>query len=212
MSMHIGIIGSGTVGTTLARGFANCGHAVTLGTRHPADHQALEPAVHVASFADAARAGEVLLLAVKWSAIDDVLALAGPANFAGKVLIDTSNPLVYRDGRPAAIELPAAGSAAQLLAAVLPETRIVKAFNTVGAGLMVDPDLPGGPPDMFVCGDDEAAKALVARLCADVRYPAYDVGPLARAAELEHLAFLWITIALRGTTGGHAFTLLRRNP
>jgi predicted dinucleotide-binding enzyme len=70
--------------------------------------------------------------------------------------------------------------------------------------------LPDGPPDMFICGDDAEAKSVVAGLCAELAFPAFDVGALARSAQLEQLAWLWISIALQGTTGGHAFRLLRR--
>lgn len=207
--MKIGIIGSGSVGTTLAPAFAERKHDVVLGTRHPDDHRRLEPAVRVGSFADAAMHGDVVILAVRWSAIDDVLASAGTGNLAGKVLVDTSNPLTYADGRPTGIVMPAEGSAAQRLARLVPGARIVKAFNTVGAGLMVAPQLPGGPPDMFVCGDDAAAKGIVAGLCAELAYPALDVGPLARAPQLEHLAWPWISIAMTGAYKTHAFALLR---
>ncbi len=207
--MKIGIVGSGDVGKTLARGFAERGHDVVLGTRHPAEHQDVATFARVESFADAATHGDVVVLAVRWLAIDDVLAAIPAGALDGKVLIDATNPLGYRDGRPDGIVTPPEGSAAQHVAARVPGARVVKAFNIVGAGLMVAPQLPGGPPDMFMCGDDDAAKAIVASLCAELAYPAFDVGPLARAAELEHLALLWIGIAMSGRAHGHAFKLLR---
>jgi NADPH-dependent F420 reductase len=206
--MNIGIVGSGDVGKTLARGFAERGHGVVLGTRHPADHQDLLPLVGVGSFADAAAHGDTIVLAVRWTALDDVLATIPAGALDGKVLIDATNPLTYRSGRPAAVEVPAEGSAAQRIAKLVPGARVVKAFNIVGAGLMVAPQLPGGPPDMFICGDDETAKAIVSGLCAELAYPAFDVGPLARAAQLEALAMLWIAIAMTGKQNGHAFKLL----
>ena len=207
--MTIGIVGSGAVGTTLARGLSERGHQVTLGTRHPDDHRALEPAVRIGAFADAARDGEVVILAVRWSAVDDVFAAIGPETLRGKVLIDASNPLRYENGRPVGLETPAEGSAGQRVAALAPGARVVKAFNVVGAGMMVAPQIAGGPPDMFVCGDDADAKRVVSRLCDDLGYPALDVGPLARAAELEHLAMLWISLAMTGAFAKHAFALLR---
>jgi len=208
--MNIGIIGSGAVGTTLARGFSGRGHHVVLGTRHPEQHAELEPAVRVGSFADAAQHGEVIVVAVRWAGLDDTLAAVPPSAFGGKVVIDTSNPLAYADGRPTGLVTPAEGSAGKHVAALLPSARVVKAFNTVGAGLMIEPSFASGRPDMFMCGDDDAAKTTVAALCDDVGYPALDVGPLDRAADLEHLAWLWISLAMTGRYEAHAFALLRR--
>jgi NADPH-dependent F420 reductase len=180
-----------------------------LGTRHEGDHQDLAPLVKVASFDKAAAHGDVVVLAVRWLAVSDVLASISAASLDGKILIDATNPLAYRDGRPIGIDLPLEGSAAQRIAALAPGARVVKGFNTVGAALMVAPQIPGGPPDMFICGDDDDAKRVVARLCEELAYPAFDVGPLALAAQLEQLAALWIAIARGGKATGHAFKLLR---
>jgi 8-hydroxy-5-deazaflavin:NADPH oxidoreductase len=207
--MNIGIVGSGEVGKTLARGFAERGHPVVLGTRHVAEHQDLAPLVEVASFDKAAAHGEVVVLAVRWAAVGEVLGSISAAALNGKILVDATNPLTYRDGRPTGIEVPLEGSAAQRIAALAAGARIVKGFNTVGAGLMVAPQIAGGPPDMFICGDDEDAKRVVASLCDELAYPPFDVGPLALAAQLEQLGMLWIAIAMGGRAKGHAFKLLR---
>ncbi|HTD34301.1 MAG TPA: NADPH-dependent F420 reductase [Candidatus Elarobacter sp.] len=208
--MNIGILGSGAVGTTLARGFSARGHDVALGTGHPEDHRALEPAVRVGSFAQAAAHGDLVVLAVRWSAVDAILAELPAGALDGKIVVDTSNPLAYDGGRPSGVRIPPEGSAGQHVAMLLPRAHVVKAFNTVGAALMVDPQLPGGPPDMFICGDDDDAKRKVAELCEALRYPALDVGSLAMSAQLEHLAWLWISLAMTGRFDAHAFALLRR--
>ena len=208
--MKIGIVGAGNVGKSLGGGFAARGHDVVLGSRNPGEKDELPAGTRAASFADAARHGEVVVLSVPWRAIDAVLDAIPLDAVAGKVLADTSNPLTSRDGRPAGLAMPPEGSAAQHVAARFPAARVVKAWNTVGAPFMVDPQFPNGPPDMLICGDDAAAKATIARLCDDLRYPAFDAGDLTMAGELEHLAWIWISIMLSGRTKGHAFKLLRR--
>ena len=207
--MKIGMLGSGSVGQTLAKGFAARNHDVVLGTGHPDEHRDLEPAVRVADFATAAKHGDAVVLAVSWSAVAAVIAAATPEALSGKLVIDTTNPLRFGPNGLLGLDAPPEGSAGQFVAARLPDARVVKAFNVVGAPLMVAPNLPGGPPDMFICGDDASAKETVATLCAELAYPAFDVGGLDRSGLLESLAMLWISLTMTGRAHDHAFKLLR---
>lgn len=159
-----------------------------LETRHPAEHRDLEPLMTVGSFADAAQHGELVVLAVRRQVVEDALEATGKHRLAGKIVIDTSSSLRFGARGPTA-DVPAEGSAGQRVAALLPNSRIVKAFNVVGAALMVEPTFAEGKLDMFICGNDEAAKLVVAGLCDDVGYTAFDVGA--------------------GRAKNHAFKLLR---
>lgn len=209
--MTIGILGSGDVGRTLGAGFAARGHAVTLGTRSPdrddLQQWADDTGTTVASFADAAAAGDLLVLAVSWDGIENAIDLIGPQRCAGKTVLDATNPLDFSDGT---LRLAVTGedSSGERVQAWLPDAHVVKCFNTVGAPLMVDPDLAGGPPTMFFCGDDNEAKATAAEILDDFGWEAVDLGGIACSRYLDALAVIWITHAMRKGGGGHAFKLL----
>lgn len=212
--MNIGVIGSGVVGQTLASGFAKKGHRVTIGSREPEKLRAWRdekaPDVALADFAGAARAGEVVILAVLGGAAEAALDAAGLDNLAGKVVIDTNNPIA---GPPVDGVLPyftqPGDSLMERLQRKAPAARLVKAFSSVGNAFMIDPPFAGGPPTMFICGDDAAAKATVTRLLQEVGWEAEDVGgaPLARA--IEPLCQLWCAPGFLRGQWTHAFKLLK---
>lgn len=212
--MTVGILGAGTVARALGRGFAARGHAVRLSSRTPgrADHHewtaATEGDVAVVSFREAAVFGDLLVLATAWEGTESTLQQAGPDAFRGKVVLDTTNPLDFSDGSPRLAVQEASGSIVQRW---LPGALVVKAFNTVGAGLMVDPDLPGGPPTMFLAGQDAGAKATAAGIARDFGWAPLDVGPIDRSRHLDHLAVLWILNA-RAHGREQAFKVLGVDP
>jgi predicted dinucleotide-binding enzyme len=153
--------------------------------------------------------GDTVILAVRGAAdaVGGVLdGAGGPEAFAGRIVIDVTNPLVFGDTGPA-LE-PGEGSGGERLQHRLPEAKVVKAFNTVGNTLMVDPQLPGGPPVMFIAGDDEGAVATVGAVLAELGWRWLNVGGIERSAELEALCILWVAIGARSGSWGHAFTLL----
>jgi 8-hydroxy-5-deazaflavin:NADPH oxidoreductase len=210
-----GVLGSGDVGRVLAAGLASRGVAVTLGTGRPDDDDlrtwASGAGVTLGGFAEAAAAGDVVVLAVRGAsdALGGVLdAAGGPDAFAGKVLVDVTNPLVFGDGPPPALEVGHQDSGGERLQRRLPGARVVKAFNTVGNSLMVDPELPGGPPTMFIAGDDDAAKATVAAILEAFGWRALDVGGIERSRELESLCILWVAVGVKTGTWAHAITLV----
>ena len=213
MSVHIGVIGSGTVGQTLAAGYARHGHPVTIGTREPAKLAAFaeaNPGVTVGDVAAAADA-EVVILAVQGAAAVEALALAGHERLAGKVVIDTCNPIA---GGPVAGIVPyftgPGDSLMQRLQAAVPAARFVKAFNSVGNAFMIDPVFPKGPPTMFICGNDAAAKSTVAGLLAEVGWEVEDVGGAVAAGPIEALCQLWCAPGFLRNDWSHAFALLKR--
>jgi predicted dinucleotide-binding enzyme len=132
------------------------------------------------------------------------LRLAGPANLAGKVLIDATNPLDFGGGAPK-LALGFSTSGGEQVQAWVPHARVVKAFNTVGNGMMVKPGLATAPT-MFIAGDDGAAKETVTGLLREFGWQASDLGGLAAARYLEPFAMVWITHAIRNNTWMFALT------
>jgi 8-hydroxy-5-deazaflavin:NADPH oxidoreductase len=210
---RVGVVGSGSVGRALAAGSASRGHEVTIGTRDPEQNEDLQAwaaqheNVAIGSFAATAEAGEIVVLATRGTAVEEAIETAGRQRFAGKLVIDATNPLDFSGGGPA-LALGHADSGGETVQRALPDARVVKAFNTVNAGLMVDPGLPNGPHPMFIAGDDEGAKATVAEILSDFGWKAYDVGGIERSRELESLVILWVAIGQRRGAWDHAFTLV----
>jgi predicted dinucleotide-binding enzyme len=210
----IGVLGSGDVGRVLSAGFASLGHQVMLGSREP-DSDKLEAwrdgaKVATGTFEETARFGELLVLATLWTGTRSALDLAGPANFDGKILIDVTNPLDFSKGVPPSLALGHTDSGGEQVQRWLPGARVVKAWNTVGNANMIRPQLPGGPPDMFICGNDAGAKTRVRQILGDFGWPAVDIGGIEGARELEPMCILWVKIAVATGTWTHAFKVLRR--
>jgi predicted dinucleotide-binding enzyme len=211
---RVGVIGSGSVGRALAAGFASRGHEVTIGTRHPEENDDLQAwaaqhdNVAIGSFAAAAEGGEIVVLATRGTAVEQAIATAGPQHLAGKVVIDATNPLDFSGGGPA-LAVGHTDSGGEIVQRAIPDAHVVKAFNTVGNGLMVDPQLPGSRPTMFIAGDDVAAKATVADALNDFGWDALDIGRIEQSRQLESLCLLWVAAAgARGGRYDHAITLV----
>lgn len=206
----IAVLGSGNVGRALARGLAVAGHQVTLGTREPGRPELAEWAagaggVALADSLAAVGGAEVVLVATAWDGTEEALAAVAPA-LDGKVLVDVTNPLRFTTRLELAVGFTDSGG--EQVQRWAPGARVVKAFNTVGFELMDHPDLPGGPPTLFVAGDDAGAKADVAALAADLGWAVHDCGGLVAARLTEPLALLWIEHAIRSGSRRHAFRLL----
>ena len=214
--MKIGILGTGDVGRALANAFIALGHEVKMGSRDPHNEKAVEWAstaginASTGTFADTAKFGDVIVLALLWSGAENALKLAGPENFAGKVVIDAINPLVFEPGKPPALALGHTDSAGERVQRWLPAAHVVKAFNSVGHAHMFKPDFPGGPPDMFIAGNDAAAKQTVTGILHDFGWSTIDVGGIEGARLLEPLCILWVGYGMRTGTWNHAFKLLRK--
>ena len=199
--MRVGVLGSGEVGQTLGSGFAEAGHDVVVGTREP-DRPALAAwrdqvgrRIRLASFSDAARHGEWLVLAVGGGVAEAVVDLAGPAHLAGKLLLDVTNPLDFSRGMPPGLLFGMTDSVGERLQRKLPNTRVVKVFNTVPRTLMVHPRLAGGGARMLIAGNDAAAKAQTAEILAAFGWPGViDVGGIEAARWLEALVPLWVRV------------------
>ena len=210
---RFGVLGSGEVGQALAKGIAADGHEVRIGSRTPAKLAKFSKRTGIAagSFAEVAAWGQALVLAVAGTAAVDAIELAGADNLAGKLVIDTTNPIDREppeDGVLRYFTGPNESLMEQLQSAY-PGARFVKAFNSVGSGLMVHPILSGGPPTMFYCGNDAEAKAIVAQLVERLGWEGADMGGAVAARALEPLAQLWCIPGFREDDWTHAFRLLR---
>jgi predicted dinucleotide-binding enzyme len=209
--MKIGVLGSGDVGTTLARGFKDAGHDVRIGSREGNKLAAFskESGVPEGTFADVAGFAEVVVLAVKGGAAVE-LVKGLPGSLANKVVIDTTNPIA---GAPENGMLPyftaANESLLQRLQQAVPAARFVKAFNSVGSGFMVRPRFAAGKPAMFICGDDAAAKGTVTQLLTELGWQAEDVGPAALGHAVEALCQLWCAPGFLRNDWAHAFAMFR---
>jgi predicted dinucleotide-binding enzyme len=200
--MNIAIIGSGNVGGALAQALGRAGHGVRFGTRTPDPGKANE-----ATVADVVQQADLTILAVPFDAAADVIAAAG--GFAGKLLIDATNPLGMRDGA-LGLTMGFDTSGAERIAALAPKARVFKAFNQTGFENMADARRYPSRPAMFVAGDDETAKPTVMTLVADAGFEAIDAGGLRAARLLEPLAMLWISLArMRGLGPNFTFTVQR---
>ena len=212
--MKVGIIGSGVVAQSLGDGFRKHGHEVMLGTRDSAkldDWSARNPGAQVGSFADVAKFGELVVLAVKGTVAAQALRSAGPENFAGKPIIDACNPIADApivDGVLKFFVGPNE-SLMQQLQSRFPDGRFVKAFSCVGSALMVNPQLEGGPPTMFICGNDEAAKNIVREVLDQFGWETADMGSAEAARAIEPLCILWCIPGFARNDWMHAFKLLR---
>lgn len=203
--MKIGVIGAGNVGGALARRWDLNGHDILLGVRDlnkPALQMLLKvTSIKAGTIAEAVAFGEVVVIATPAAAVDGVIAAGG--DWSGKIVIDTMNRL-----GPAPADTT--GSVAGDLARLIPQAKVVKAFNSLGAELLLNPTFGAEMVSLFICGDDDAAKETVARLAEEISYDVVDCGPLASAVHLEHMAKLWIFLARRDQNRDFAFKLMRR--
>ena len=209
--MKIAVLGAGNVGGALGKLWAGRGHEVRFGVPDPRSQKttallaSMGGRAQAGSNREAAGVSEVVVLSVPWPAAEQAIRDCG--DLKSKVVIDCTNPL-RADFQGLAVGTTT--SAAEQVAA-WSGAKVVKAFNTLGAGNFGQAEFAGTRADGFYCGDDEAAKAKVKPLIADIGLNPVDVGPLRNARLLEPLAMLWIDLALNQEWGtNHAFKLLRR--
>jgi predicted dinucleotide-binding enzyme len=212
--MRVGILGSGEVGQALAKGFVDRGHDVLLGTRNPTGRRPkawvseVKGKASVGTYDEAARHGEVIVLATPGDAAEASVRAAGLRNFKGKLLIDVTNPLVFRGSEPG-LRFGIEDSLGERLQRLLPDAKVVKAFNTVPSTQMVDPKFAGGAPDMMIAGDDQQAKGRVVALLKEFGWPgALDLGKIRAARWLEAHVGLWYLAGESLDRWDHAFKVV----
>lgn len=211
--MTIAVIGTGNVGSALGTRWAQHGHDVTFGSRHPDSDdvtalvQRAGPNASATRPAEAARDADVVVLATPWTATRDAVTNLG--DLGQSILVDCTNPL-KPDGSGLAVHGDTSGG--EKVAEWAQGGRVVKAFNTTGAGNMADAETDYEDPRlaMMIAGEDDA-KATVSDLAETLGFEPIDVGPLSQARHLESLAMLWISLAyVEGLGPDFGFALLRR--
>lgn len=214
--MKIGILGSGDVGKALAIGFASRNHDVMIGSREPEKLQECiseqKGRIAAGTFEEAAKFGGLVVIATLFSGTKHAIELAGPANFAGKPVIDCTNPLRFEEGKMPALSIGFDNSAGEEVQRWLPNAKIVKALNIIGNQFMVDPKFPGGPPTMFIAGDDDGAKKTVTELIESLGWQGAvaDLGGIEESRYLEPMCIVWVHYGLRNGSWDHAFKMLTK--
>lgn len=213
--MKIGIIGSGMVGETLANGFLKHGYDVMIGSNDKAKQAALKTKTKakVGSFSEAAQFGELLVLAAKGSGAESAVKAAGVPSLDGKTVIDATNPIADAPPVNGVLKFFTSldDSLMERLQKLAPEARFVKAFNSIGSALMVNPDL-SSKPTMFICGNDANAKKQVGEIVEKFGFEAEDMGGAEAARAIEPLCILWCIPGFLRNDWVHAFKLLKRKP
>jgi predicted dinucleotide-binding enzyme len=212
-NVKVGILGSGDVGKSFAKAFGALGHEVVIGSRSPeklSDFVNGEgDRVTSGTFEDAARSGDLLVLATHGMATEEAITMAGKQNFDHKVVIDATNPLDMSGGTPR-LAIGHTDSLGEQIQRSIPNARVVKAFNTVGNALFFKPDLPGGPPDMFIGGNDADAKKLVSQVCEAFGWGVIDLGGIDASRYLEPMCMAWVAHGAISGTWTHAFKMLHK--
>jgi len=221
--MRIAVLGTGVVGRTIAGRLGGLGHDVVVGTRDPAASRARtepdrfgvttaswlveHPELRLGTFGEAAAHGELVVNATSGQVSLDVLASAGAANLAGKILVDVANDLDFSKGMPPVVGATSQGSLAEQIQAAFPAARVVKALNTMNASLMADPtSLAGGDHSVFLLGNDPTAKAAVGEILRSFGWhDIIDLGDLSTARGTELLLPIWLSLMSALGTPASAF-------
>ncbi|MBF2708995.1 NADPH-dependent F420 reductase [Flavobacterium soyangense] len=210
----IGIIGSGVVAKALGAGFLKHGYQVTLGTRDASklvEWQLGEGVgAQIGSFADAAKFGDIVVLAVKGTAAKNALEIVGAENLANKTIIDTTNPIADAPPTNGVLKFftNLDKSLMEELQETVPEANFVKAFSSVGNAFMVNPTFES-KPTMFICGNSEEAKKEVSVIIDQFGWESADFGMIESARAIEPLCMLWCIPGFRSNQWAHAFKLLK---
>jgi predicted dinucleotide-binding enzyme len=222
--MNIAVMGTGGVGQTLAAKLSESGHSVVIGTRNVAETMARQkrdrqeerpsswhaghPKIKLTTFAEASAFAEVIIFATFGSVVTKVIDMAGKDSFKGKVVVDATNPLDFSQGAPPKFAVTLGNSLGEQVQRHIPDAKVVKAFSTIGAHIMISPKREEGMPSFFVAGNDEAKKVV-----AEIIKPwgwgePVDFGDIAASYWLEANAMMWIQYGFTHNTWSHAFRLL----
>ncbi len=214
--MKISVIGSGDVGTVLANGFIKHGYHVMRGSRDPKKLNAWKEKAgenaSIGNFEESAKYGEVIVFAVKGTAAISAINLCGLENLKGKTIIDTTNPIDDEAPNHGVLKYftDINGSLMERLQFTVPEANFIKAFNSVGNAMMVNPEFKEGKPTMFICGNNDQAKNVVREILDQFGWEIEDMGSAEAARAIEPLCMLWCIPGFLRNDWSHAFKLLKK--
>lgn len=218
--MKIGILGTGMVGNTLGTAFIAKGHEVKMGSRDAVNEKAIEwtkvngKNAFQGTFEDAVIFGDIIFNCTKGEHSLEALTAAGEQNLAGKILVDVANPLDFSKGMPPTLSLVNDTSLGETIQTAFPQTKVVKALNTLNCTLMVDANkLANGDHNLFICGNDESAKQKVKELLHDNFNwkigNIIDLGDITNSRGSEQLLPLWIRLWSALGTADFNFKIVR---
>jgi predicted dinucleotide-binding enzyme len=211
---RVGVLGTGTAGRAMGDAFVELGCEVALGTRELWNEKAMAWKVNagkrgsVGTFGEAAAFGEIVVLAIRGDVTEGVLRSVGHGPFGEKVVIDLTNPIDRDQHATPTLFVGTTDSLGERVQKLLPDARVIKAFNTVDASHFFRPQIPGGPPDMLLAGNDFNARDVVAAVCREFGWGTAYLGSIECARFLEPMALAWAAYAVMTGGTGHAFKLL----
>jgi 8-hydroxy-5-deazaflavin:NADPH oxidoreductase len=210
----IGILGSGEVGKALSKAFMKRGYQVVLGSDHTektVEFKKENPELETASFEQCARLADLAVLCVKGTAAEKVVGQV-KAELSGKTVIDATNPSADAPPHNGVLKYFTTldESLMERLQKIAPDAHFVKAFNSIGSGLMDNPDFGGTRPTMFICGNNESAKKTVSEILGKFGFEVEDMGMAESARAIEPLAILWCIPGFLKNEWTHAFKLLKK--
>ena len=211
----VGIIGSGDVGKTLAKGFLKHGYQVEIGSDHTeklAEFKRENPQIETATFEQAAQSGDIVVLCVKGTVAEGIIEKV-KRHLSGKTVIDTTNPIADAPPQNGVLKFFTSldESLMERLQKIAPDAQFVKALNSVGSGLMINPNFgDNSTPTMFICGNNEDAKKKVNEILEKFGFEIEDMGKAESARAIEPLCILWCIPGFLRNEWTHAFKLLKK--
>lgn len=216
MKEKIGILGSGMVGQALCKGFLDLGYNVKIGSRTPEKlndfiNSLNNEKVSSGDFRETSSYGDIIFFCFKGTEIESAINSAGVENFSNKIVVDVTNPLLFtEEGKAPLMSVSYPNSNGKKIQDLLPEAKVVKAFNTIPAHYMCNPKLEEGIPTLFICGDNEA-KEKINEITNNFGWKdVVDLGNIEESYLLEALAMLYIKYAFNNNYWNHAFKLLKK--
>ncbi len=212
----VAILGSGTVGLSLAKGFSENGVAVVIGTRDTGkkeikDLQTEISEIKAASSIDAVQDADIVVLATSWTGTEAVIKTVGSDNFKGKIVIDVTNPLDFSGGTPPKFALAYPNSGGLQVQEWLQSAKVVKAFNIITSLHMYKPNIAEGAPTMLIAGDDTDAKSEVTDILKQFGWEdVIDMGDITNSYILEAVAMAWINYGFSSSNWVHGWSLLKK--
>lgn len=215
--MRYGVLGTGMVGDTLATKLVELGHEVMMGSRTANNEKAkawsdrVGARASTGTFAEAAAFGEILLSCTQGETSIQAIGSADPKDLNGKVLVDVSNPLDFSRGMPLRLSISNDDSLGETIQRKFPQLRVVKALNTCNCKVMVEPSRVPGEHDIFLCGNDPAARETVKGMLTDFGWKSIiDLGDLTAARATEQLMPFWMRLFQMSGSADFNLKIVRR--